>query len=68
VGGEFNVRRKSGASPRIVLSYPDVYEIGSEPGLQILYSWLHQHAGHVERAYCRGPIWRVSGAARSPGT
>ncbi len=57
VGGEFNVRRKSGASPRIVLSYPDVYEIGiSNPGLQILYSWLHERTpAAVERAYCPWP-------------
>jgi radical SAM family uncharacterized protein len=57
VGGEFNVRRKSGASPRIVLSYPDVYEIGiSNPGLQILYSWLHERTpATVERAYCPWP-------------
>ena len=33
VGGEFHARRKPGASPRIVLSYPDVYEIGiANPG------------------------------------
>ena len=38
-GGEFNTRVKPGARPRIVLSYPDVYEIGvSNPALQILYS------------------------------
>lgn len=57
VGGEFNVRRKEGASPRIVLSYPDVYEVGiSNPGLQILYSWLHELTpASVERAYCPWP-------------
>jgi radical SAM superfamily enzyme YgiQ (UPF0313 family) len=57
VGGEFNVRRKAGGSPRIVLSYPDVYEVGiSNPGLQILYSGLHEQTpAAVERAYCPWP-------------
>jgi radical SAM superfamily enzyme YgiQ (UPF0313 family) len=57
VGGEFNVRHKSGARPRIVLSYPDVYEIGiSNPGLQILYSYLNDATpAAAERAYCPWP-------------
>ena len=38
VGGEFNLRRKPAAEPLVVLSYPDVYEIGiSNPALQSLY-------------------------------
>jgi len=57
VGGEFNVRVKPGASPRVVLSYPDVYEIGvSNPALQILYSHLNDGTPAVaERAYCPWP-------------
>jgi radical SAM family uncharacterized protein len=57
VGGEFNVRRKPGGSPLIVLSYPDVYEVGiSNPGLQILYTQLADATpARVERAYCPWP-------------
>jgi radical SAM superfamily enzyme YgiQ (UPF0313 family) len=56
-GGEFNVRVKPGASPRIVLSYPDVYEIGiSNPALQILYTHLNDATpAAAERAYCPWP-------------
>jgi len=56
-GGEFNLRLKPGAGPRIVLSYPDVYEIGiSNPGLQILYAHLNDAtAAAAERAYCPWP-------------
>jgi len=56
-GGEFNTRDKAGARPRIVLSYPDAYEIGiSNPALQILYSQINDdtHAA-AERAYCPWP-------------
>ena len=57
VGGEFNQRRKPGASPRVVLSYPDVYEIGvSNPALQILYSFINDETpASAERAYCPWP-------------
>ena len=57
VGGEFHVRRKPGASPRIVLSYPDVYEIGiANSGLQILYAVLNDATpAAAERAYCPWP-------------
>jgi radical SAM family uncharacterized protein len=57
VGGEFHVRRKPGASPRIVLSYPDVYEIGiANTGLQILYAVLNDATpAAAERAYCPWP-------------
>jgi radical SAM family uncharacterized protein len=56
-GGEFNARVKPGARPRIVLSYPDVYEIGiSNPALQILYSHLNDATpASAERAYCPWP-------------
>jgi radical SAM superfamily enzyme YgiQ (UPF0313 family) len=51
------VRLKPGASPRIVLSYPDVYELGiSNPALQILYSGLNDATpAAAERAYCPWP-------------
>jgi radical SAM family uncharacterized protein len=57
VGGEFNLRRKTDGRPRVVLSYPDVYEIGVvNPGLQILYSALNDTTAAVaERAYCPWP-------------
>jgi radical SAM superfamily enzyme YgiQ (UPF0313 family) len=57
VGGEFNVRTRPGARPRIVLSYPDVYEIGiSNPALQILYAHLNDATpAAAERAYCPWP-------------
>jgi len=56
-GGEFNLRLKPAASPRIVLSYPDVYEIGiSNPALQILYAHLNDATpAAAERAYCPWP-------------
>ena len=43
--------------PRIVLSYPDVYEIGvSNPALQILYSQINDATtASAERAYCPWP-------------
>ena len=57
VGGEFHVRHKPGASPRIVLSYPDVYEIGiANSGLQILYAGINDATpAAAERAYCPWP-------------
>ena len=57
MGGEFNVRRKPTAEPLIVLSYPDVYEIGiSNPALQILYCHINDATpAAAERAYCPWP-------------
>lgn len=57
VGGEFNLRRKPGARLRVVLSYPDVYEIGmANPALQILYAALNDDAAAcAERACCPWP-------------
>jgi radical SAM superfamily enzyme YgiQ (UPF0313 family) len=57
VGGEFNLRLKPAAEPLVVLSYPDVYEIGiSNPALQILYSHINDRTAAVaERAYCPWP-------------
>ncbi|NLE21166.1 MAG: radical SAM protein [Actinobacteria bacterium] len=66
-GGEFNTRSKPGATPRIVLSYPDVYEIGvSNPALQILYSRINDATpAAAERSYCPWPdladLMRVAG-------
>jgi radical SAM superfamily enzyme YgiQ (UPF0313 family) len=67
VGGEFNTRVKAGAHPRIVLSYPDVYEIGvSNPALQILYSQINDGTpGFAERAYCPWPD--MAGVMRAAG-
>jgi radical SAM superfamily enzyme YgiQ (UPF0313 family) len=67
VGGEFNLRLKPGARPRIVLSYPDVYEIGiSNPALQILYTQLNDDtSAGAERAYCPWPD--MAGLMRSAG-
>lgn len=57
VGGEFNARKKQAAHPLVVLSYPDVYEIGiSNPALQILYSHINDRTAAIaERAYCPWP-------------
>ena len=57
VGGEFHLRRKPAARPRIVLSYPDAYEVGiANPGLQILYSMVNDGtSAAAERAYCPWP-------------
>jgi radical SAM family uncharacterized protein len=57
VGGEFNLRRKPGVRPRLVLSYPDAYEVGiSNPGLQILYELVNDRTpAAAERAYCPMP-------------
>jgi radical SAM superfamily enzyme YgiQ (UPF0313 family) len=66
-GGEFNVRVKPGGSPRIVLSYPDAYEIGiSNPALQILYTYLNDATpAAAERAYCPWPD--MAGLMRAHG-
>jgi radical SAM family uncharacterized protein len=73
VGGEFNLRRKPAGEPLVVLSYPDVYEIGiSNPALQILYCHINDAtSAAAERAYCpwpdmadlmrvqRAPLWTL---------
>ena len=66
-GGEFNVRSKPAAGPRVVLSYPDVYEIGiSNQGLQILYALVNDTTTAVaERAYCPWPD--MAGLMRDAG-
>jgi radical SAM family uncharacterized protein len=57
VGGEFNLRHKPAAGARVVLSYPDAYEVGiSNPALQILYALIAEETpAVVERAYCPLP-------------
>lgn len=61
VGGEFNLRRKPRATRRIVLSYPDVYEVGmGNQALQILYAGIHDETGAAaERAFCPWPDMAV---------
>ena len=57
VGGEFHARHKPAGRPRVVLSYPDVYEIGiANLGLQILYAQVSDATpAAAERAYCPWP-------------
>ncbi len=57
VGGEFHARHKPAGRPRVVLSYPDVYEIGiANLGLQILYAQINDASpAAAERAYCPWP-------------
>ena len=67
VGGEFHVRHKPDATPRVVLSYPDVYEIGiANTGLQILYAGINDETpAAAERAYCPWPD--MAGLMRARG-
>jgi radical SAM superfamily enzyme YgiQ (UPF0313 family) len=67
VGGEFNARHKVDGHPRVVLSYPDVYEIGiSNPALQILHTRLNDDSAAVcERAFCPWPD--MAAAMRAAG-
>ena len=57
IGGEPNQVRKERATARILLSYPDAYEIGiSNQALQILYSMVNEGTGAAaERTYCPWP-------------
>ncbi len=56
-GGEFNLRLKPNARPRVVLSYPDVYEVGmANHAVQILYAAVNDGTpAAAERAYCPWP-------------
>jgi radical SAM family uncharacterized protein len=67
VGGEFNSRQPAGGRPLVVLSYPDVYEIGiSNQAIQILYAALNDSTdAGCERAYCPWPD--MAAAMRSCG-
>lgn len=57
IGGETGSITKSGYSCRLVLSYPDVYEIGiANQAVQIIYSIVnHATDAWAERAYCPWP-------------
>lgn len=57
IGGEVGSIVKEEYSLRIVLSYPDVYEIGTaNQAVQIIYSLINNHTGAwAERAYCPWP-------------
>jgi radical SAM family uncharacterized protein len=58
-GGELNqvVKPEAEVDLRVVLAFPDVYEVGSSNmGLQILYNIVNLRAGmQAERAYCPWP-------------
>ncbi|MBV9121171.1 MAG: TIGR03960 family B12-binding radical SAM protein, partial [Chloroflexi bacterium] len=68
-GGELNqvVKPESDVDLRLVLAFPDVYEVGSSNmGLQILYNIVNLQSGmQAERAYCPWPdmeqVMRESG-------
>src|SRR5579862_8975046 len=68
-GGELNqvVKPAAEVDLRVVLAFPDVYEIGSSNmGLQILYNIVNLRAGmQAERAYCPWPD--MEGAMREHG-
>jgi len=57
IGGEVGSVVKDGAALRVVLSYPDVYEIGTaNQAVQIIYSLMNSREGvWAERAYCPWP-------------
>jgi len=58
-GGELNqvVKPDDEVNLRVVLAFPDVYEVGSSnQGLQILYNIVNRRPGmQAERAYCPWP-------------
>ena len=60
IGGEVGSVVKQDYSLRVVLSYPDVYEIGTaNQAVQIIYSLINHHTGAwAERAYCPWPDCR----------
>ena len=57
IGGEVGSIRKTDYTCRLVLSYPDVYEIGTaNQAVQLLYSLVNSKTGcWAERAYCPWP-------------
>lgn len=57
IGGEVGSVIKQDYSLRIVLSYPDVYEIGTaNQAVQIIYSLINNHSdAWAERVYCPWP-------------
>lgn len=56
IGGEINATRRKDAEVSLLLSYPDVYEVGmSNLGLQILYDIVNRTGwARAERAYA---VW-----------
>lgn len=67
IGGEVGSVVKDGAALRFVLSYPDVYEIGTaNQAVQIIYSLMNQADDvRAERAYCPWPD--MAGLMREAG-
>lgn len=67
IGGEVGSVVKDGAALRVVLSYPDVYEIGTaNQAVQIIYSLMNQAEDvWAERAYCPWPD--MAGLMREAG-
>jgi len=67
IGGEVGSIVKNDFSQRIVLSYPDVYEIGTaNQAVQIIYSLINHHSdAWAERVYCPWPD--MSAAMRAAG-
>jgi len=67
IGGEVGSVVKREFSLRVVLSYPDVYEIGTaNQAVQIIYSLINHHSdAWAERAYCPWPD--MSAAMREAG-
>lgn len=67
IGGEVGSIVKEDASLRVVLSYPDVYELGTaNQAVQILYSLINGQTGAAaERAYC--PWGDMAGLMREEG-
>ena len=57
IGGEVGSIVKQEYSLRVVLSYPDVYEIGTaNQAVQIIYSLINHHTNSwAERVYCPWP-------------
>ena len=57
IGGEINAIARPAAEVRLLLSYPDVYEVGmSHLGLQILYDIVNREERYAaERAFAVWP-------------
>ncbi len=62
VGGEFGATVKTGAALKVVLSYPDLYEIGmSNSAIRILYSLLNSMPDVVcERVFAPAPDFEAA--------
>lgn len=58
IGGEFGIPKKnpSDYNVRVVLSYPDTYELGmSNEGLKILYDQIHRNNFYADRTFLPWP-------------